>query len=79
MNNLQKKLKEMFDKDFKIQQELSSLSANGLDFEVFDIEFSDDNEYKLKIEKPKVSKSFSTKYDLISILFPRRLYYRIRR
>ena len=67
MNNLQKKLKEMFDKDSNLQQEISSLGANGLEFEIFDIEFSNNNEYEIKLEKPKVSKSFLTKHSILNL------------
>jgi hypothetical protein len=67
MNNLQKKIKDMFDKDNNIQHELNSLSSNGLEFEIFDIEFNDKNEYEIKIEKPRVSKSFLTKHNIINL------------
>lgn len=66
MNNLQKKIKDMFNKDSNIQHEIASLSANGLEFDIFDIEFND-NEYEIKIEKPRVSKSFLSKHNIINL------------
>ena len=67
MNNLQKKIKELFDNDHNIQNELNTLDTNGLKFDICDIEFSNENEYKIKLEQAKVSKSFISKYSIINL------------
>lgn len=56
MNNLQTTIKDKFDKDYNIKQELSMLNANGFDLDI-DIEFIDDI-FEVKLSIPRFTKSY---------------------
>jgi hypothetical protein len=65
MNNLQNTIKDMFEKDHKIKQELSMLNANGLEIDT-NIEFIDDL-FEVKLSKPRFTKSFLNSNNILNM------------
>jgi len=65
MNNLQTTIKDMFDKDYSIKQELATLNANGLDIDT-NIEFID-NLFEVKLSNPRFTKSFFNSNNILNI------------
>ena len=65
MNNLQTTIKDMFDKDYSIKQELATLNANGLDIDT-NIEFID-NLFEVKLSNPRFTKSFLNSNNILNI------------